>query len=345
MPQLDILASNVTKVTTTPCSVAAPCYKVFMQLNNLSLAPTPTQDPDVDLVWQTQWFVPSTSDGAGGKNFHVYAESTNGGALNCFVGENAVQALGGGGVLTYPGDAQLPAANCQSTLGPNGNITIYVPLSNVTEVNPVDNRLHEVTASTMTLQAPANSVQRDATTGFGGVFFNLIDVAQGYVFDPTVTTASSRKTHGVAGTFDVDLPLTGATGIEPRSGGATGDYQIVVRSGVPISFSSVTTSCGTIASASTSGGETIVNLTGVPNASRCSVTLHNISGDFVVPVAFLIGDTNADGFVDSADIAQTKSQSGNPVTSLNFREDINMDGFLDSADIAFVKSKSGTALP
>jgi len=58
----------------------------------------------------------------------------------------------------------------------------------------------------------------------------------------------------------------------------------------------------------------------------------------------LIGDTNADRSVDSADISQVKSQSGNPITSSNFREDLNGDGFIDSADIAFVKSKSGTAL-
>ena len=345
MPQLDILSSNITKVASAPCSVAAPCYKVFIQLNNLSLAPTTAQDPDIDLVWHTQWFVPSTSDGNGGKNFHVYAESLNGAALQCFDGEDAVQLVGGGGVLTYPGRTQLPAANCQSTLGPGGNITIYVPLSDVTEAGAIDNRLHEVTASTMTLQAQANSVPPDPFVGIGGVFFNLIDVAQGYVFDPTVTSAVSRKMHGSAGSFDVDLPLVGGSGIEPRSGGASGDYQIVVRSGAPVSFSSVTTSCGAIASTSTSGGETTVNLTGVPNASRCSITLHNLAGDLIVPVAFLIGDTNADGFVDSADIAQTKSQSGKPVTVTNFREDLNTDGFIDSADISFVKSKSGTALP
>src|SRR5438477_470064 len=263
MPQLDILGSNIAKVTSAPCSVAEPCYKVFMQLNNLSLAPTTAQDPDVDLVWHTQWFVPSTSDGSGGKNFHVYAESTNGGALNCFVGENDVQLVGGGGVYTYPAYSllsgktpQLPAANCQSTLGPNGNITIYVPLSSVSEADPIDNRLHEVTASTMTLVEPANTDPPDPLLGTGGSFFNLIDVAQGYVFDPTVTTAVSRKMHGLAGSFDVDLPLTRGSAIEPRSGGTSGDYQIVVRSGIPVTFSSVTTSCGAIASTSTSGGET-----------------------------------------------------------------------------------------
>ena len=59
----------------------------------------------------------------------------------------------------------------------------------------------------------------------------------------------------------------------------------------------------------------------------------------------LVGDTSADHFVDSADIAQTKSKSGQGLTSANYREDLNFDGFLDSADISLVKSKSGTTLP
>ena len=183
MPQLDIIHSSVSLLTTAPCSAAAPCYRVVMQLNNLSLAPTIAQDPDLDLVWLTQWLVPSTTDPNGGKNFFVYAESFNGSALNCYAGENAEQVVGGGVTLTYPGVTQLPAANCRSTTGHNGTITIDVPLSSVNEPGAIDNRLHEVTASTMTLQQPANTVPPVA--GIGGSLFNLIDVAQGYIFDPT----------------------------------------------------------------------------------------------------------------------------------------------------------------
>jgi hypothetical protein len=135
-------------------------------------------------VWLTQWFVPSTTDPNGGKNFFVYGESFNGGALQCFAGENAAQAVGGGVTLTYPGTTQLPAANCVSRTGRNGTITIDVPLSNVNEPGAIDNRLHEVTPSTMTLQQPANTVP--PVSGIGGSLFNLIDVAQGYTFDPTV---------------------------------------------------------------------------------------------------------------------------------------------------------------
>jgi hypothetical protein len=52
------------------------------------------------------------------------------------------------------------------------------------EPGAIDNRLHEVTASTMTLQQPANTVP--PVSGIGGSLFNLIDVAQGYIFDRTM---------------------------------------------------------------------------------------------------------------------------------------------------------------
>ena len=351
MPQLDILSSSVSLTTAAPCSVAAPCYRVFMQLNNLSLAPTTAQDPDVDLVWSTQWIVPSSTDPNGGKNFHVYAESTNGAALQCYTGQTALLSLSGGFILTYPGGlTALPAANCQSTLGPKGNITIYVPLSSVSVADPIDNRLHEVTASTMTLAQPANSVQPDPVLNDGGVPFNLIDVAQGYVFDPLLVGAVSRKTHGLAGTFDIDL-IPPSPGIECRSGGANGNHQIVVTFAAPITFTGVTTACGSVSSTSTAGSQLTINLTGVPNASRCSVTIQGVTDgvsaahDITVPVNFLIGDTNADAFTDAVDVSQTKSQSGNAVTTSNFREDVNVDGFIDAVDTSLVKSKSGTALP
>ena len=206
MPQLDITGSSVGEITTAPCSAAAPCYQVVMQLNNLSLAPSTTSDPDPDLVWLTQWFVPSTTDPNGGKNFFVYAESTNGGALTCYSGEAAALPNGGGVLITYPGATTLPAANCLSTLGANGTITIDVPLSNVNEPGAIDNRLHEVTASTMTLAGPANAVP--STSGLGGVPFNLIDVAQGYIYDALApTSVVSRKMHGSAGYFRHHSPV------------------------------------------------------------------------------------------------------------------------------------------
>ena len=59
----------------------------------------------------------------------------------------------------------------------------------------------------------------------------------------------------------------------------------------------------------------------------------------------LIGDTTANGAVNSSDIAQTQSESGHAVTASNFREDVTTNGAINSSDIGLVQSKSGTALP
>ena len=96
----------------------------------------------------------------------------------------------------------------------------------------------------------------------------------------------------------------------------------------------------------------IVSLTGVTNAQHLSISLNNVqdvtgnvSSAVVASLNILIGDTTADRSVNSADISQTKSQSGHAVTSSNFREDVTADGSINSADISLVKSKSGTAIP
>lgn len=175
---------------------------------------------------------------------------------------------------------------------------------------------------------------------------------QDIVVNPPVQflSAVSRKIHGGSATFDINLPLTGKPGIECRTGGSGGNYTIVY------TFANQITNCGSVsgASGSVSPGSDpktcVANVSGLPNAQYSSVTLQGVtdaSATFDVSAALgvLTGDTTGDGFVDSADVAQTKSQSGNTVGNGNFRQDVNADLFLDSADISFVKSKSGTALP
>jgi hypothetical protein len=165
-------------------------------------------------------------------------------------------------------------------------------------------------------------------------------------------SAVSRKVHGTAGTFDINLPLSGNPGIECRSGGASGDHQIVITFANAVSVGGVTVSSGTgtVSNFSVNGAVVTVNLTGVANAQRLVLDLTNVNdgtnvGDAFVPMNVLAGDTTANGAVNSSDIAQTQSQSGQPVTSSNFREDATVNGLINSSDVAFVQSKSGTALP
>src|SRR5581483_9903004 len=151
-------------------------------------------------------------------------------------------------------------------------------------------------------------------------------------------------------------PLSGAPGIEPRTGGANGDYQVVVTFARPVGLNgaSVTLANGGTASISgapsANGNQVTVNLTGVSNGQTLTINLLGVSDgihsdDVPIRISVLAGDTNADGFVDAGDIGQTKSESGHAVTAANFREDLNIDGFLDSSDVGLVKSKSGTTLP
>jgi glucose/arabinose dehydrogenase len=187
----------------------------------------------------------------------------------------------------------------------------------------------------------------------------ITDIGNGNVYkiSPMLVGAVSRKIHGSMA-FDLNLPLTGTRGIECRSGGASGNYTIVFKFAVPVSSvnnASVTAGTGSVSSRmidSSNAHQYIVNLTGVSNAQNVTATLTNVvdvagntSSSVSATIGVLQGDTNADGFVDSADISQTKSESGNAVTLSNFREDLNLDAFIDSADIAFVKAMSGTSLP
>ena len=358
MPQLDIIASSITEVVTAPCSPAAPCYKVVMQLNNLSLAGALAPDTDTDLVWLTQWFVPSLSDSTGGRNFHIYAESFSGGALQCFTGQNAAASNGGGFSIAYPGGlTALPAANCQSTLGPNGTITIHVPLSMVSEPDPVDNRLHEVTASTMTLTQPANTNPDLIGSGIAGSLFNLIDVAQGYTFDPLLpVSVVSRKAHGSAGSFDVALPLTGTRGVECRSG-TPGSYKLVftfMNNLTSVASASVSTGTGSVSSSmmGPNPNQYTVNLTGVSDQQYVAVTLHTVqdvvgnNGDVVGPqMGVLIGDINASGRVDAADVSSARQQTLQTVMTSNFRNDINASGRIDAADVSLARQDTLHALP
>jgi hypothetical protein len=232
-----------------------------------------------------------------------------------------------------------------------GNLLLDVRnLQGATQLPPNDQQLDGTTASGDSISRVYN--YGDATAATAGPTGGVDEKdSYGLITRFNAINAVSRKIHGTAGTFDVGLPLVGTPGIECRSGGATNDYQMVITFGGPVTFSraQVSQGTGTAASTSTSGNQVFVNLTGVTNAQTIKVTLLAVTdgtgtNNISIPMSVLTGDTNGDGFVDSADIGQTKSQSGSPVATANFREDLNVDGFIDSADIGFAKSKSGTAL-
>jgi hypothetical protein len=164
--------------------------------------------------------------------------------------------------------------------------------------------------------------------------------------------AVSRKTHGAAGPFDIGLPLSGTPGVECRSGGPQGNYQIVVTfpSSVTASNARITSGVANISSFSASGSQVTANLTGVANAQRITLSFTATEAgspavDVNVPMATLLGDSNGNGIVNSTDIGQARGQTGQMMTALNFRTDLNASGTITSSDVGVMKLQTGTALP
>ncbi|MGI8435599.1 MAG: dockerin type I domain-containing protein [Chthoniobacterales bacterium] len=169
---------------------------------------------------------------------------------------------------------------------------------------------------------------------------------------PPPTRVVSRKLHGGV-PFDIDLPVIGDAGIECRSGGANGNYQIVFTfpNAVTFTSASVTSGTGSVSGASGSGTTTVaLNLTGVTNMQTIAFTLFGVNdgariGDVGVAMGVLLGDTNGSGTVTASDVSQTKMESGQLVTAANCRADVNVSGSINASDVAQVKAQSGTALP
>jgi mono/diheme cytochrome c family protein len=169
-------------------------------------------------------------------------------------------------------------------------------------------------------------------------------------------TVLSRKTHGVAGTFDLAIDtapaIGGAVTVESRAIGA--GHQIVFQ------FSDAISAAGTVsvvnaaampvgsASAMAAGNEVIVTVTGIPDNSRATVTLTGVNGGIsVAPVSigFLVGDVNNSRSVNATDISGIKARSGQAASASNFRFDLNASGGINATDIAAVKARSGLVLP
>jgi hypothetical protein len=188
----------------------------------------------------------------------------------------------------------------------------------------------------------------------GGVSILLRDCAL------TPTSIVSRMTHGSAGNFDINLPLTGSPGIECRTTGRpTNDYTIIVTFPNPVTVNgnpqaAVTLGTGCVGSAGAcsgsvniSGNTVTIPLTNVTNAQIINVTLFQVNGggNVVIPMGVLAGDVNGNRAVNASDVAQTKSRLGQSVNTSNFRADVNFNGAINAGDVSLVKSYLGTGLP
>ncbi len=168
----------------------------------------------------------------------------------------------------------------------------------------------------------------------------------------TLTSAVSRKTHGAAGTFDLPLPLTGAPAVECRSSGGTHTLVFSFTNDIVSGSASLSEGTGSVSGSSVSLNTMTVNLSGVSDVQRITVTLTGVTDSFgqvlpptAVSVNMLVGDINGSKSVSASDIGSVKAQSGAPVTAVNFRADVAVSGSITATDVGLVKSRSGQSVP
>jgi hypothetical protein len=273
-------------------------------------------------------------------------------------------------VLGVPTEKPLGAADAGSNFNSDGTVTIFISKSKVGSPLPGD-LLGAVCGRTFnTGDTPPQTLERSNLlidhTFVKGNTDNSYPPATYTVVGNTIcssgniepVSAVSRKTHGSAGTFDVDLPLTGQAGIECRTGPTTGNHKVIVTFSVPVTVQNVTVTPGaggTAAIAPTNGfsvnnTQVTVNLTNVSNAQTLSINLIGVrsganAGNVSVPMSVLLGDVNATGLVDGNDVAAVQSHTRQSANNTNFRNDVNTTGQIDGNDVAITQAHTRTSLP
>ena len=251
------------------------------------------------------------------------------------------------GIARRPSDGLIAIANNQPSVWPyTGGVSTFDGKT-WTHYTPQNSPLIHWQIEAVEFDANGNLWASDGSEGVVQIMIGNAPQALDFV------SAVSRKTHGSAGTFDVDLPLSGTPGVECRSSG--GDHTLVFTftNNVVSGNAVIETGIGTIAGPPTFAGKSMtVNLTGVSNVQTINIRLSNVTDQFaqvladtVMTVKLLAGDVNGNGAVNASDVGQAKSLVSQPLTAENFRADVNANGSINATDVALIKSNVGSGAP
>ena len=164
-------------------------------------------------------------------------------------------------------------------------------------------------------------------------------------------SVESRKNHATLGTVPLPValgvPLNGNVSVEPRR--ADPGHMLAFRFGNAVTSAGVASVApvGSAVIAGFSGNDVIVQVNGVPDRSRATVSLTGVNGvlDAAVSLGFFVGDVNGRRNVNAADIAAIRANASMPVTAQRARFDLDLDGAVGAADAAMAKSRAGQSLP
>jgi hypothetical protein len=280
---------------------------------------------------------------------NIFQTTSSGGNLGASSGSTFISqghnlsSDNGAGFLTGPGDQintdpKFNPSGLQFYGGPTQTIAL---LSNSTAINSGDDT-----------KAPSRDQRHYTRSGVSDI--------GAYEFGGRLTplTAVSRKNHA-GPDFDLNLPLTGANGVECRrntgadtSGNNAGhDHQVIVTFPFAVAIDSATADHSvTVDALSTGFNQTYtLNLHNVSNAVLVTLTLNNVHDNTnsftdTISMGVLLGDVNGDNFVLSGDYTAVRQRSGAAVDGTNFQYDINVDGFVLSGDYTTARQQSGSHL-
>lgn len=283
-----------------------------------------------------------------------------------------------GSIETDPTYGQLVRAPFDSTGGPNeshlsggdsgGAVFVSNPTTNQWELAGINLGVDGKFSYSASGTNPFNAAMFDTTGLFvqdeqGGwtvapnpSAFYATEIAARKAFINSVVmqlvSAVSRKTHGTAGTFGIDLPQTVKPGIECRSGGPMNNYTIVFTFAhqVSVGGAAITRGTGTATDFSVVNNQVTVHLSGVTNAQTIDVTLANVSDgtnsrDVSVQMGVLLADVDGTGRVDGNDVSGVQSHTRQTANSTNCRYDVDASGRIDGNDVSTTQSMTRSALP
>ncbi|HEY3837261.1 MAG TPA: hypothetical protein VGL72_11850 [Bryobacteraceae bacterium] len=294
-----------------------------------------------------------------GKNYAITVAGTTPNPAGLSSNRNDLYASGTGGFVGLFNSVDDPAlSDWQTATGQDLNSISADPLFVAPNGSATSVDLHIQSGSPAgsagtSIAATAASPLTGITNDFDGDTRNPIPSigADELAAAPSLLSAVSRLTHGGSGTFDIALPLSGPSGIEPRSDGS-GNYSIVFNFNQPVTGGSATVTAGTgnVSGTTFSGNTATVNLSGVSDQQVVTVSASAFgtktqSAFSAVNVGFLNGDVNADRTVNVGDTVPTRSHAGQPLDNTNFQYDVNLDGQIDIGDSTIVRSNSGDFVP
>jgi len=168
---------------------------------------------------------------------------------------------------------------------------------------------------------------------------------------PAIVAAVSRKEHGSAGFFDVEVSI--ASAVEPRRGGPTTLIvtfdRAVERVGEP-GASDVTLSSGRVHSLSISGCELTVEISGAANAATFTVAFPGIVGLDGIGVmdtlcfGTLEGDVDGDRGSNLFDMVGVRDVLNAAVNGGNFACDVDANGRINLFDLLVVRGNLDRAI-